>query len=110
MGPRRGATTAKGAIVRSRYRATRLRAACGEMEKNSEPARAMVTRVSPATARACTRARRANAERPVSAAVQPHLGRAAGPRRGLHAGEASATGQSYGPQGRPPGSRFKRYG
>jgi len=49
-GPSQGATTAKGAMVNSRYNATRLRAAPGEMEKNSEPARAMVTSVSPAMA------------------------------------------------------------
>jgi hypothetical protein len=48
-GPSTGATTANGAIVSRRYAATRPRAADGEMEKNRDPARAMVTRVSPAT-------------------------------------------------------------
>lgn len=51
-GPRNGATTANGAIVRSRERATRPRAASGEMLKNSEPARAMVTSASPPMLRA----------------------------------------------------------
>src|SRR3954471_3186822 len=46
-GPRNGATTAKGAIVRISDSATRPRAALGEMLKNSEPASASVTRVSP---------------------------------------------------------------
>ncbi len=60
QGPMRGATTAKGAMVRSRYSATRVRAASGEMEKNSDPARAVATKASPAVDRAWVRARRAN--------------------------------------------------
>src|SRR4051812_9653428 len=46
-GPRNGATTANGAIVRISERATRLRASLSLMLKNSDPARARVTRASP---------------------------------------------------------------
>src|SRR3954463_12435305 len=46
-GPRKGATTANGAMVRISDSATRPRAALGEMLKNSEPASASVTRASP---------------------------------------------------------------
>src|SRR4051812_36488816 len=59
-GPMSGARTANGAIVRSRYSATRARAASGEIEKKREPASAMATRVSPAANSACARANRAN--------------------------------------------------
>ncbi len=75
-GPRSGATTAKGAIVRRRDSATRPRAAVGEMLKNNDPASARVTSVSPAMASACVRVR---AEKTV---VAP--GRAPGGTSGRH--------------------------
>src|SRR5207302_3203283 len=46
IGPRTGATTANGAIVSTRYSAILPRAAPGLIEKNSDPASAIVTRVS----------------------------------------------------------------
>ena len=61
-GPTSGATTAKGAMVSARYKKTSPRASPTSMEKNSVPARAMATRVSPATAMAWARARRAKGE------------------------------------------------
>ena len=47
-GPSSGETMANGARVKSRYRSTLWSAAFGEMEKKSDPASEMVTRVSPA--------------------------------------------------------------
>jgi hypothetical protein len=46
MGPRRGATTAKGAMVINRVKVTRPRAALVEILKNNDPARATVTMAS----------------------------------------------------------------
>ncbi len=48
-GPRSGETTAKGAIVKSRYSRTLWSAALGEMEKNNDPASEIVTTVPPAS-------------------------------------------------------------
>ncbi len=62
-GPSSGETTAKGARVSRRYKRTLLLASVGEMEKNSEPASEMVTRVSPASMRTWTNARRPNGSR-----------------------------------------------
>src|SRR5437588_59203 len=47
-GPRNGATTANGAMVRTRDKATRPRASLGDMPKNTDLASARVTRASPA--------------------------------------------------------------
>ncbi len=62
-GPRNGATIANGAMVNRSDSATRPRAADGEMLKNSEPASASVTRLSPAMASAWVRERNENADR-----------------------------------------------
>lgn len=76
-------------MVSSNESATRPRAADGEMSKNREPARATVTMVSPAAARAWATAKRANgvAERVIPAG--------AGGRSGRHPA-SSATSASYG--------------
>jgi hypothetical protein len=60
-GPRIGETTAKGAIVNSRYASTRPLASVGETEKKRDPASDTVTKVSPAIMITCTRARRPKA-------------------------------------------------
>ena len=59
-GPISGVTTANGAMVRARYRAMRLRAASGLIEKKIDPARATAITASVAVAAAWTRARRWN--------------------------------------------------
>ncbi len=56
-------TTAKGARVRTRYKNTLLLASVGEIEKKSDPASEMVTRVSPANMKTWTRAKRPKASR-----------------------------------------------
>src|SRR3954471_19771071 len=61
-GPRKGATMANGAMVRTNDSATRPRAAFGEMLKNNEPASAKVMSVSPAVEIRCTVARRLKGE------------------------------------------------
>ena len=76
-GESRGATTANGATVSRRYRATLPRAAWGEIEKNSDPARAMVTNVSPATASMWTTASRENGD-PLSPPWRRRGGRRSG--------------------------------
>jgi hypothetical protein len=63
-GPRKGATTANGAMVSTSDSATRPRAADGEMLKNNEPASAIVTRASPAMASAWVVASREKGEGP----------------------------------------------
>ena len=62
-GPRRGEITANGARVSTRYKKTLLLASSGEIEKNSDPAREMATRVLPATMQAWTSASRPNGRR-----------------------------------------------
>ena len=54
-----GATTANGAMVRTRYSATFVLAASGEIEKNNDPANAMAISASPAELNAWVRASRA---------------------------------------------------
>ena len=76
-GPRNGATTANGAIVSSSDSATFPRAADGEMLKNSVPARAIVTHVSPATAATWVRASRTAGDA-VSDSPTGCMGRAVG--------------------------------
>ena len=51
-GPIKGVTTAKGAMVSPRYKATRQRAASGLMEKKIDPASAAATTASVAVAAA----------------------------------------------------------
>src|SRR5215212_10547537 len=58
--PSNGATTAKGATVSRRYRATRGRAAATGTAKNRVPARATATRASPRVLTAWTQARRSS--------------------------------------------------
>src|ERR1700761_6309147 len=48
MGPMNGASSANGAMVRTRYRTTWLRASCREVLKNTVPASATATKASPA--------------------------------------------------------------
>ena len=50
-GPSSGETTANGAIVMRRYNRTVLLAASGLIEKNNDPAKEIVTSVSPAIMR-----------------------------------------------------------
>ena len=57
-----GASTVNGAIVMTRKRATRHRAARGSVSKNTEPARATATIASPAAIAACVRASRVNGD------------------------------------------------
>ena len=59
-GPMSGVTTAKGAMVNSRYRATRARDSSGLIEKKMEPARATAMAASEAADTAWSRARRTN--------------------------------------------------
>src|SRR4051812_12058217 len=66
-GPRKGATTANGAMGRISDRPPRPRAALGEMLKNNEPASARVTSVSPADDSRCTVASRENGVGPMLA-------------------------------------------
>src|SRR5215210_6455240 len=56
----RGAITANGAIVMSRYRSTFGRDWPGDTEKNSDPASETATQTSAQTLAPCVRARRAN--------------------------------------------------
>ena len=62
-GPSAGATTAKGPMVRSRYRSTLSLAAVGEIEKNREPASDTANRVSPAVMSTWVSARRPKGRR-----------------------------------------------
>ena len=59
-GPSAGATTAKGAMVNSRYSSTLSLAAVGEMEKKSDPASETANMVSPAVMSTWVRASRPN--------------------------------------------------
>ncbi|CAB4622030.1 unannotated protein [freshwater metagenome] len=61
-GPMSGAAIANGAIVSTRYSATRQRAELKSREKKTDPARPMAKSASPATDAACTRASRENGE------------------------------------------------
>ena len=85
MGPRTGATTANGAIVKMRYSSTFGRAAPTPTSKKSEPASDTVTKTSPAIPTAWASASRANGvnvvdSRWVFASVVSHR-RTAGRRR-----------------------------
>src|SRR4051794_19296064 len=90
-GPSSGATTANGAMVGARYSAPRPLAAVGEIEKNSEPARAIVRRVSPATDSAWVTASRENGDARNAAST----GRSRF-RSGVHPASL-ATNRVYGP-------------
>ena len=57
-GPISGAATANGAMVSTRYSATRQRAELKSREKNTDPARPMANRASPDTDAAWARASR----------------------------------------------------
>src|ERR1700761_5676090 len=67
IGPMNGASSANGAMVRTRYRTTWLRASCREVLKNTVPASATATNASPALPAAVSSIRD---DRPVSLAPE----------------------------------------
>src|SRR5690348_6227397 len=97
-GPRNGATTANGAMVRISDSATRPRAALGEMSKNNDPASASVTMASPPALIRWARASFENGDDPTGGRS------AAPPRTGFWSGRhpvSVATPSWYGPRPGP---------
>ena len=105
IGPITGARTANGAMVMIRVSAIRPRAWSSEVLKNSVPARAMVTKASPAAPAAVSSMRLARPVRPAPEAPVMRCTMLLVPARGPRAGPAAGLGGRGHRPGRLPGRR-----